>query len=333
MSFVMLRGLAKSFGATPVFRDIDLDIEQGQVCTLVGPSGCGKTTLLRAVAGLVAPDTGEIRIGDARVEHLPPNKRGIAMVFQNYALFPNMTVRQNIAFALEQQGLPAPAIARRTDEMIALMDLGPRAGARPAALSGGQKQRVALARALAVQPRLLLLDEPMSALDAQIRKRLREEFRRLQSEIGFTAIFVTHDQEEAMMLGDRIAVMLDGRIAQAGRPADVYRRPASRAVAGFIGNVNLLEPAEVNRIFGVRSATAWAVPPEAIGLAPPGTDGALQTSATVTSISFRGTVLRLGLEARGVSLVADMLSRQSHRAPEPGEELTLYLAQGDYAEV
>jgi putative spermidine/putrescine transport system ATP-binding protein len=333
MSFVTLRKLTKSFDSTSVFRDIDLTVEQGEVCTLVGPSGCGKTTLLRAVAGLVVPDLGEIHLAGEPIGHLPPHLRGIAMVFQHYALFPNMTVRQNITFALEQQSLTAPAIAKRVEEMIALMDLGPRAEARPSALSGGQKQRVALARALAVQPRLLLLDEPMSALDAQIRKRLQEEFRRLQSQLGFTAIFVTHDQEEAMMLGDRIAVMLDGRIAQTGRPDEVYRRPTSRAVAGFIGNVNLLEPAEIERVFGVITSKAWAIPPEALSLTPMDGAGVVTGTARISASSFRGTVLRFSLESRGVVLIADVLSRQSQSTPTSGAEVTLYLAPGDFAEV
>jgi putative spermidine/putrescine transport system ATP-binding protein len=333
MSFVTLRGLTKSYDSISVFRDIDLTVEQGEVCTLVGPSGCGKTTLLRAVAGLVAPELGDINLAGEPIGHLPPHQRGIAMVFQHYALFPNMTVRQNITFALEQQNLTAPAIAQRAEEMIALMDLGPRAEARPSALSGGQKQRVALARALAVRPRLLLLDEPMSALDAQIRKRLQEEFRRLQTQLGFTAIFVTHDQEEAMMLGDRIAVMLDGRIAQTGRPDQVYRRPASRAVAGFIGNVNLLEPPEIARVFGVASSKAWAIPPEALSLTPLDSAGVVTGSARITAASFRGTVLRYSLDSHGVALVADVLSRQSQAAPTLGAEVTLHLAPGDYAEV
>jgi len=333
MSFVTLRGLTKSYDSTAVFRDVDLSVEQGEVCSLVGPSGCGKTTLLRAVAGLVAPDLGEIHLAGEPIGHLPPHKRGIAMVFQHYALFPNMTVRQNITFALEQQNLTASVIARRAEAMIALMDLGPRAEARPSALSGGQKQRVALARALAVQPRLLLLDEPMSALDAQIRKRLQEEFRRLQAQLGFTAIFVTHDQEEAMMLGDRIAVMLDGRIAQTGRPDEVYRRPASRAVAGFIGNVNLLETAQIKQVFGVTAPKAWAIPPEALSLTPIDGAGVLTGSARVTASSFRGTVLRYTLDSHGVTLIADALSRLSQAAPTLGAEVTLYLAAGDYAEV
>jgi putative spermidine/putrescine transport system ATP-binding protein len=186
---------------------------------------------------------------------------------------------------------------------------------------------------LAVQPRLLLLDEPMSALDAQIRKRLQEEFRRLQAQLGFTAIFVTHDQEEAMMLGDRIAVMLEGRIAQTGRPDDVYRRPTSRAVAGFIGNVNLLEPAEIARVFGVSSSNAWAIPPEALSMTPMEGAGVVTGSAHITASSFRGTVLRYSVDARGVALICDVLSRQSQTAPAPGAEVMLYLSPGDYAEV
>ena len=251
MSYVEIRKLTKRFDGTMVFEDIDLDVEQGRICVLVGPSGCGKTTLLRAVAGLTRPDSGHIMIDGRDVTHVEAKHRGVGMVFQHYALFPNMTVEQNLAFGLEQKKLARPEIAKKVAAVIELMGLGPRAKAKPAALSGGQKQRVALARALVLEPKLLLLDEPLSALDAQIRKRLRDELKRLQQDVGFTAIFVTHDQEEAMMLGDQVAIMQQGRFAQIGAPAEIYNRPASLAVANFIGDFNILEPKAVERLFAL----------------------------------------------------------------------------------
>ncbi len=311
MSFVEIAGLTKAFGATPVFTDIGLEVEQGQVCVLVGPSGCGKTTLLRVLAGLEVPDMGRITIAGRDVLTLAPHQRGIAMVFQNYALFPNMTVEQNISFGLEQQGKRGADLAARVAAMIDLMELGPRAKARPAALSGGQKQRVALARALALEPQLLLLDEPLSALDAQIRKRLQEEFKRLQSRIGFTAVFVTHDQEEALILGDRIAVMQAGRIVQSGAPHEVYGAPMNRAVAGFIGAINIVEPVEVARLFGQTTDHTWALHPETISLAAMPSSDKVSTKGQITGRLLLGSTVRYTVLAAGVSLRADVLSRPS----------------------
>ena len=264
MSYVEIRGLSKRFGETTVFEDIDLDVDEGKICVLVGPSGCGKTTLLRAVAGLATSDKGAISIDGRDVTAVEAKHRGVGMVFQHYALFPNMTVEQNLAFGLQQKKLPKAEIADRVAAIIKVMGLEPRAKARPAELSGGQRQRVALARALVLQPKLLLLDEPLSALDAQIRKRLRDELKRLQQEFGFTAIFVTHDQEEAMMLGDVVAIMQSGQFSQIGPPAEIYNRPASLAVAEFIGDFNIFEPSFVKNIFNRLTKFPWAIRPEAI---------------------------------------------------------------------
>ena len=311
MSFVEIHDLSKRFGATSVFADISIQIEQGQVCALVGPSGCGKTTLLRVMAGLAHPDTGRITIAGRDVLGLAPHQRGIAMVFQNYALFPNMTVAQNISFALEQQGKRGADLAQRVAAMIDLMELGPRANARPAALSGGQKQRVALARALALEPQLLLLDEPLSALDAQIRKRLQVEFKRLQARIGFTAVFVTHDQEEALILGDRIAVMQSGRIIQSGAPHEVYGTPANRAVAGFIGNINILEPETVAQVFGQSTPDAWALHPETISLSATPNAAAISAQGQITDRLLLGSTVRYTVQLQGTTLNVDVLSRPS----------------------
>lgn len=334
MHFVVLKGIKKHFGDTRIFADIDLTIDRGEICVLVGPSGCGKTTLLRAIAGLVPPDSGSIHIDGVDVANLPPQKRGIAMVFQHYALFPNMTVEQNLAFGLEQLELDRKTINLRVGNMLELMGLNDRAKAKPAQISGGQKQRVALARALVTEPKLLLLDEPMSALDAQIRKRLREDLKRLQAEIGFTAIFVTHDQEEALVLGDKIAVMQDGRLLQVGTPIDVYNRPASRAVANFIGDFNIVEADMFNRLFALPVTCAQAIHPESIRVLmpaalPPERAGRVQSSGTVTALRMLGSVIRYRLDLMGQTLQADVLNRPDIRPFSPGAKVVVLIDQNN----
>ncbi len=335
MSLVEVRGFAKAYGATQVFAGVELDVVQGEMCILLGPSGCGKTTLLRAIAGLVQPDAGTLTIAGQDVTRLPPQARGIAMTFQHYALFPNMTVRQNLAFGLQQQRLSRTQVSSKVDAALALMELAPRADARPAQLSGGQKQRVALARALVLEPRLLLLDEPLSALDAQIRKRLRDELKRLQRETNFTAILVTHDQEEALVLGDQVAVMNAGCIVQAGPAREVYDRPATRFVAGFIGDFNLLEPDTVARLFGQPTNAAWAIHPEAFDVlpAPPGTGDGLWVEASVTDLRIHGPVLRYLVLAHGAELKVDALNRASVPARQRGERVWLHLDRSQVREV
>jgi putative spermidine/putrescine transport system ATP-binding protein len=333
MSYASLRGLEKRFGATAVFSGIDLDIERGEMCVLVGPSGCGKTTLLRAVAGLTPQDSGSISIDGRDVSTVAAQHRGVGMVFQNYALFPNMNVEQNLSFGLEHQRLPGSEVKARVAAMIELMGLGPRAKARPSALSGGQKQRVALARALVMQPQLLLLDEPMSALDAKMRKRLREELKRLQAEIGFTAIFVTHDQEEALVLGDRIAVMHEGRFSQVGTASDIYNRPASRAVAEFIGEFNVLDPNEIQAAFGRAEAKIWAIHPESITLhaelPAARCEGQICGRATVTGRRLLGSIVRYVLASGGVQLKADQLNRPSRNLFEIGQSVSFVIESDD----
>ena len=335
MSFVEVRGFAKSYGATQVFTGVDLDVAEGSMCILLGPSGCGKTTLLRAIAGLVQADRGSLHIAGQDVTALPPQARGVAMTFQHYALFPNMTVRQNLAFGLQQKRLPRAQIDAKVEAALAVMELSPRAGARPDALSGGQKQRVALARALVLEPRLLLLDEPLSALDAQIRKRLRDELKRLQRDAGLTSILVTHDQEEALVLGDQVAVMHAGRIVQAGTARAVYDRPATRFVAGFIGDFNVLEPDAVLRVFGQHSTCAWAVHPEAIDLRPVDAAPApgLAAKATVTDLRIQGPVLRYLVQAGGTELKVDVLNRASVPLLPLGTAVSLLLDPGQVREI
>ena len=235
-----LRGIAKSFGETAAVADVDLDVAAGEFLTLLGPSGCGKSTLLRIIAGLVEPDRGRVRLDGEEVQDLPAHRRRTAMVFQSYALFPHMTVERNTAFGLVMRGLDRGEIRRRVAETLALVELQGLAGRYPRELSGGQQQRVALARALVTEPRVLLLDEPLSNLDAKLRDRLRIELRALQRRLALTAIFVTHDQAEAMALSDRIAVMSGGRVVELGTPEEIYSRPQSRFAAEFVGIANLL---------------------------------------------------------------------------------------------
>ena len=237
---IALRDLVKRFGATTAVDGATLDIADGELFTLLGPSGCGKTTLLRLVAGFYAPDGGEIHFGARRVERLRPYERNIGMVFQNYALWPHMTVRANVTYGLRLRKLSAGEIARRLEHGLRQVNLAGLEDRYPGQLSGGQQQRVALARALVLNPDILLLDEPLSNLDAKIRVQVRGEIRRLQQALGITTIYVTHDQEEALSLSDRIAVMRDGRIQQVADPKALYERPANRFVADFVGTNNLI---------------------------------------------------------------------------------------------
>jgi putative spermidine/putrescine transport system ATP-binding protein len=235
---LQVRALYKSFGETTAVDDVDLDISPGQFVSLLGPSGCGKTTTLRLIAGLERADAGEIVIDGREVTNIPPQRRKIGMVFQQYALFPNLNTFENVAFALRVGREPKERIARRVQELLALVHLEDAAARYPHQLSGGMQQRVALARALAMEPPLLLLDEPLSALDAAIRDELRTELRRLQRQLDLTVIYVTHDQAEAMALSDEVVVMEKGKVSQVGSPRDLYDRPATRFAAGFIGASN-----------------------------------------------------------------------------------------------
>jgi ABC-type Fe3+/spermidine/putrescine transport system ATPase subunit len=230
-----------AYDATRVLSDVSLDVARGELVALLGSSGCGKTTLLRSIAGFVTPQSGHIRIAGRDISRLPPEKRGTAMMFQSYALWPHMSVADNIGYGLRMRRATRDTIARRVDELLALMQMQGFAARSVAQLSGGQRQRVALARALAVDPQLLLLDEPMSNLDYKVRIELRLELRALQKRIGITAVYVTHDREEALTLADRIAVLDAGRVVQYGTPEAIYHRPASAFIAGFMGADNAIE--------------------------------------------------------------------------------------------
>jgi ABC-type Fe3+/spermidine/putrescine transport system ATPase subunit len=238
---VELRGLSKRYGAAVAVAGVDLMIEEGEMVALVGPSGCGKTTVLRLIAGLIEPDDGKVLIGGADVTRAPVHKRNLGLVFQSYALFPHLTVFENIAFGLRRRGVSNPEVTRRVKAVLELVQLGVLAARYPKQLSGGQQQRVALARSVVTEPRVLLLDEPLSNLDASLRDEMRVELRRLQQRLGITTVFVTHDQQEALTLADRMAVMRAGRIEQLGSPQEVYERPANGFVAGFVGRSNLFD--------------------------------------------------------------------------------------------
>jgi ABC-type Fe3+/spermidine/putrescine transport system ATPase subunit len=238
---IAVENITKRFGALAAVNDVSLAIEEGEMFTLLGPSGCGKTTLLRLLAGFYAPDAGAIRFGDRVVNEVPPHERGIGMVFQNYALWPHMTVSENVAYGLKLRKVTSADSARRVQSVLDRVGLAGLGERYPGQLSGGQQQRVALARALVLNPQMLLLDEPLSNLDAKIRVQVRAEIRKLQKELGITAVYVTHDQEEALAMSDRIAVFNHGKTCQIGPPKALYERPANRFVADFIGINNLVE--------------------------------------------------------------------------------------------
>lgn len=238
---ISIQNVGLCFGETEVLKGVDLDIKPGEFFAFLGPSGSGKSTLLRAIAGFGPTPSGKILIGDQNVTELPPWKRNVGMVFQSYALWPHLTVRQNVAFGLEERRVPRAEINTRVDEALSLVDLLHLAERRPAALSGGQQQRIALARTVVVEPRVLLLDEPLSNLDANLRVQMRRDILQLQRKLGLTTIFVTHDQEEANTTSDRMAVLSDGVIQQIGSPRELYDSPCNRFVAGFLGSANILD--------------------------------------------------------------------------------------------
>lgn len=241
MIAISIEAVTKRFGRQAALDDVSLRIEPGELFFLLGPSGCGKTTLLRTLAGFITPDAGKVFFDREEVTELPPHKRRTGMMFQSYALWPHLSVARNVAFGLEEQGVPAAEREKRVREALASVRMESYAERKIGQLSGGQQQRVALARALVVRPRALLLDEPLSNLDAKLRLEMRSEIRRVCKEYGLTAVYVTHDQKEALSVADRLAVMSEGRIAQIGRPEEVYRRPQSRLVAEFIGETNILQ--------------------------------------------------------------------------------------------
>ena len=245
---VRIEGVSKQFDGVTAVDDVSLEILKGELFAILGASGCGKTTLLRMLAGFEQPTSGRILIDGADMTDVPPYERPVNLMFQSYALFPHMTVEQNVSYGLRKEGVPAPQIRERVAEMLALVKLGPLAGRKPDKLSGGEKQRVALARSLVKRPKLLLLDEPLAALDKKLREHTQFELANIQYQLGTTFVVVTHDQDEAMTLASRIAVMHAGKIAQIGTPGEVYEYPANRYVAGFVGNINLIEGRVTGRV-------------------------------------------------------------------------------------
>ena len=345
--FLALTGIRKTFGAEAVVKDFNLKVERGELVTFLGPSGCGKTTTLRMIAGFETPTEGSIRIDGRDVTHLSARRRAIGMVFQAYALFPNMTVERNIAFGLKVAGKPAAEIKARVDEMLALIKLSDLAGRFPHQLSGGQQQRVSLARALAPSPRMLLLDEPLSALDARIRAGLREEIRALQRKLGITTIFVTHDQEEALSISDRIVVMNEGAIEQIGSPGDIYNRPRTRFVASFVGTLNTLQGVVVDPVEGAirvgqtmlrargviegamaGETRALALRPEALRLGPPA-DGDNALTGVIEDATFLGAIVRLRVRIDGGALLVDAFNSNGASFPEPGDEVKVSFSPND----
>lgn len=318
MSFVSIQNLQKSYGASAVFNDINCEIGRGEFVTLLGPSGCGKSTLLRCIAGLTAVDSGRILLDGQDLVPQSPQKRGIGMVFQSYALFPNMSVEQNVAFGLRMQKIKGQDSHPRVLEALRMVELQDFASRYPHQLSGGQCQRVALARSLVTRPRLLLLDEPLSALDARIRKHLREQIRQIQRELGLTTIFVTHDQEEALTMSDRIFLMNQGRIVQSGDAESLYTAPVDAFAAGFIGNYNLLDAQSASRLLQRTVNSRLAIRPEAIALSLEG-----EREGLVRSHSLLGNVIRYRIEARGVELVVDVLNRSAADLHADGERVSL----------
>jgi len=346
MSFLSLTHLEKSFGANHVVKDFNLEVAKGEFISLLGPSGCGKTTVLRMVAGFETPTSGSITIGGQEVTGLKANARNIGMMFQAYALFPNLTVADNVAFGLKVKGVPRAEREARVDEMLRLIGLPDLAGRFPFQLSGGQQQRVALARALAPSPRVLLLDEPLSALDAKVRVSLRNEIREIQQRLGITTIFVTHDQEEAMSISDRIVVMNAGIADQVGAPFEIYNRPTTRFVANFVGTLNTfavkVEDAGTGKVRlggevltlppGLSGRTgadmSIALRPEALRLGrEPGYETVVM--GRIEDVHFMGSIIRLRAQVAGETVIMDTFNRADQPPPVPGTEVEISLSGKD----
>ncbi|MBB2910989.1 putative spermidine/putrescine transport system ATP-binding protein [Streptosporangium becharense] len=331
---VEFRGLRRVFGRTVALDGLDLTVGQGELMALLGPSGCGKTTALRCVAGFERPDAGAVFVDGKDVTRVPANRRDTGMVFQSYSLFPNLNARDNVAFGLRVRKVPAARRHARAAELLELVGLPDHGDRYPHELSGGQQQRVALARALAPEPRVLLLDEPLSALDAKVRLTLREEIRRLQLDLGITTVFVTHDQEEALSVADRVAVLRGGRLEQCGPPAEIYDRPATPFVAEFVGTMNHL-PGRVTgdrvTVLGRSLPVDGPLPgspdvdvlirPEAVLLTPdPGGE------ATVVTSSFRGASARLRIRLGDLEVLGDVPGHDAVRLT-PGTRVAVDLVR------
>ena len=340
MSFLVLEGIQKRFGPTVAVEDFNLSVAKGEFVSFLGPSGCGKTTTLRMIAGFEQPTAGTITVGGADITYRPPNRRNIGMVFQSYALFPNMTVADNIGFGLKVRKRAKDQIRKRVDDLLDLIHLPDKGGRYPYQLSGGQQQRVALARALAIEPEVLLLDEPLSALDAKIRVALRKEIRGIQRQLGITTVYVTHDQEEAMSLSDRVVVMSEGRIEQIGPPPEIYNFPATPFVASFVGTLNLLPATVIDGPGGVVSVagqsirasqpvTGGGAQPVTVALRPEAVEvgeagGPNRLSGQVEDVSFLGSIVRTRVRIGDLASVSlDQFNDPALAALAIGDTITI----------
>jgi putative spermidine/putrescine transport system ATP-binding protein len=349
MSFLTLTGVQKTFpGGTVAVEDFNLDAVRGEFVSFLGPSGCGKTTTLRMIAGFEKPTAGTIVVDGKDITYSAPNQRNVGMVFQSYALFPNMTVADNIGFGLKVRKRPKSEITKRVNELLELIHLEDRGGRYPWQMSGGQQQRVALARALAIEPQVLLLDEPLSALDAKIRIVLRKEIRAIQRQLGITTVYVTHDQEEALSLSDRVVVMSDGRIEQIGTPSEIYNFPTTAFVASFVGTLNLVTAGVVDAPAGrlsidgqqIKTSKAitdagpdgrvtLAVRPEGIELGD-GEPGANRLKGTIEDINFLGSIVRIRVKvgdgedgATPTVIALDAFNEPHLRLPDVDQAVTI----------
>jgi len=332
---VRLQGLRRQYGQVVALDGLDLTIEPGELVALLGPSGCGKTTTLRLLAGLEDADNGTITVGGKDITHQSASKRDMGMVFQAYSLFPHMTVRENVAFGLRLRRISRADRDRRALEMLELVGLSTQAGRYAHQISGGQQQRVALARALAIQPQVLLLDEPLSALDAKVRAQLRDQIRRIQLEVGITTLFVTHDQEEALAIADRVGVMKDGRLEQLGPPTEIYSRPATAFVAEFVGLTNRLVGTVSGSSVTVRGRdlplvdlstppgpVTALVRPEAVTLASDSSGGSGPLTGTVIAITFLGATSRVTVDLGDTTILAQLTTSDA-TALSAGSRVTL----------
>ena len=336
MSYIEFKNIHKRFGDAHVLRGIDLHIEQGEFVTLLGPSGCGKSTLLRCFSGLETVSEGEIYLDGVNITNFTPKQRKIGMVFQQYSLFPNMTVRQNVAFGLQIQKKEKSYIEEKVKEVLDIVGLSEKINQYPRQLSGGQQQRVALARAIVMEPKVLLLDEPLSAIDALLRRNLQIEIRKIQQKLKITAIFVTHDQEEAMVMSDTIHLFNVGQIEQSGSPEEIYACPKTKFAANFIGHYNILETAAMKKVVTVETGSEFvAIRPEAVRISAEdgGSDGqTVRMKGKITGAMSRGTTVAYTVDCGGLEINADVLFSPNGRLGM-GEEVYLKIPKKDILEL
>ena len=311
MAYIHFENVNKFYGTNHVLKDISLDVEQGQLITFLGPSGCGKSTLLRCLSGLEQVSSGKIFLDGKDVTEVDPRRRGCGMVFQQYSLFPNLTVRQNVAFGLKMKKTPKAETEKKVKEMLEIVGLAEKIDQYPRSLSGGQQQRVALARALVVEPKVLLLDEPLSAIDALLRKNLQIEIRRIQKELGITTLFVTHDQDEAMVMSDQIFLFNMGTIEQTASPIDMYTKPASKYAASFIGHYNIIDAESFGKEAGCKyDCSTIAIRPEIMDITaqkPQEEENVIVLKGTVSAQIPHGNIIRFTVDVKSFNLDVDIL--------------------------